>query len=186
MPPHVPPDHALITADESVLVVIDVQEKLMPVIADKQQVADNIVRLTAFAEIVGLPVIVTEQQKLGPTLAVIARQLPGLSPLSKIHFNCFCNDEFKERIHHLSRRVILLAGVEAHICVAQTALYGLKDHSVHVITDAISSRSPHNRQTAIGRMLQAGVTITSTEMLIYELLQKAGTDIFKSTLPLIK
>ena len=79
-----------------------------------------------------------------------------------------------------------IAGIEAHICVAQTAVHAVSQYTVHVVSDAISSRSPHNREIALQRMQHCGVTITSTEMVMYELLEKAGTDSFREVLKLVK
>jgi nicotinamidase-related amidase len=81
---------------------------------------------------------------------------------------------------------LVIAGVESHICVAQTAIYALPDFNVHIISDAVSSRTSKNRHIALERMKQAGAVISSTEMFIYEILQKAGTDAFKATLQLVK
>jgi len=176
----------LITREDSVLVVIDVQEKLMPVIAEKEMVTGNLVRLLKLAQIIGLPLILTEQEKLGNTVPDVFEAAQRLSPIRKLDFNCFGCQEFVEQVHRLGRRAIILAGVEAHICVAQTALGALPDHNVHVVSDATSSRSRDNWKVALKRMLQAGVVVTSTEMVIYELLQRAGTDEFRAVLPLVK
>lgn len=178
--------HGLITAAESILVIIDVQDKLMPAIADEAGVIQNLIRLAKFSRIISLPTIVTEQRNLGRTVDRVAKELPGLDPVSKVHFNCFCSDEFKDRLLLTGRRTMLLAGVEAHICVAQTALEALPHFRTHVVSDAISSRTTENRNTALTRMMQAGCTISSTEMLIYELLRKAGTEEFRAALQLVK
>ena len=130
--------------------------------------------------------MVTEQQKLGPTLPEAAAELPGLEPISKITFDCFGCDEFRAQLERLGRKALLLAGVEAHICVAQTGLSGLSAYRVQVVSDAVSSRAQHNWLAALERLRAAGAEITSTEMLIYELLGRAGTDEFKATLPLVK
>ena len=94
--------------------------------------------------------------------------------------------KFKARIEKLGRKNLILCGIEAHICVAQTALSALTGYNVHVLSDAIGSRAPQNLQTALTRMEQAGVTISSTEMFIYEILGRAGTPEFKETLKLVK
>jgi nicotinamidase-related amidase len=94
--------------------------------------------------------------------------------------------EFEHNIKRLERKTLILAGVEAHICVAQTALHALPSFKVHVLADAIGSRTIENRDLAIERMRQAGATITSTEMFIYEILQRAGTDNFRAALQLVK
>jgi len=178
--------NGLITRENCVLIIIDVQEKLIPAISDKDKIVENVVRLANFAQIVGLPVILTEQLKLGPTLQEVKKGLPIVQPVSKTHFNCFYCKEFSDIIERLGRKTLILSGVEAHICVAQTAIDGLSRFNVHVIGDAVSSRTPENRHGALERMKQAGAVVSSTEMFIYEILQKAGTDEFKAALQLVK
>lgn len=176
----------LITREDSVLIVIDVQEKLMPVIANREKVIDNIIRLLKFAQIIGLPVILTEQQNLGPTVPEIKNEIPDSQPISKIVFNCFFCDDFVNHIPQMGRKTLILTGVETHICVAQTALHALPNFTVHVVSDAVSSRTTDNWNVGIERMRQSGAIITSTEMVIFELLQRAGTDEFRETLNLVK
>ena len=176
----------LITREDSVLVVIDVQEKLMPIIANTDRVLENVVRLLRFAEIIGLPVILTEQQKLGDTLPEVLEARPNLQAIRKLDFDCFGCQEFTEEVRRIGHNTLILTGVETHICVAQTALHAAPDHTVHVVSDATSSRAEHNWRVALDRMRQAGVVITSTEMVIYELLRRAGTDEFRAVLPLVK
>jgi isochorismate hydrolase len=179
-PPH------LLRGDDALLVVIDMQERLLPVIAEKERLIENVLKLIKFASIIGLPIILTEQQNLGETTPEIRAELKGIEPITKLEFDCFKSLAFAEHIGRLNRRTLIIAGIEAHICVAQTALHALTDHAVHVVSDAISSRSPHNRKVALDRMGRDGVTITSTEMVIYELLEKAGTDQFREALKLVK
>jgi nicotinamidase-related amidase len=176
----------LLRGDDALLVVIDMQERLLPVIAGKERVIENVLKLIKFASIIGLPIILTEQQNLGETTPEIRAELKGVEPITKLEFDCFKSHAFAEHAGRLNRSTLIIAGIEAHICVAQTALYALANHAVHVVSDAISSRSPHNRKIALDRMGKAGVTITSTEMVIYELLGKAGTDQFRKALKLVK
>jgi nicotinamidase-related amidase len=176
----------LVTREECVLVIIDVQERLMPVIAKKEIVIQNILRILKFAQLVDIPIVITEQEKLGPTLAKIASEALGIHPLGKVYFNCYMSAEFDHRIKQLEKKTLILAGVEAHICVAQTALYALPLFKVHIVADAVGSRSLENRNIAIERMRQSGAIITTTEMFIYEILQRAGTDKFKDALQLVK
>ena len=176
----------LITREDSVIVVIDVQEKLMPVIANKERVLENVVRLLKFSQTIGLPVILTEQEKLGATLPDVLEARPNLETIRKLDFDCFGCAEFAEKVRRLGRNSRILTGVETHICVAQTALHAVPDFTVHVVSDATSSRTEENWRIALERMLQAEVVITSTEMVIYELLQRAGTDEFRAVLPLVR
>ena len=177
---------SLIAREDCVLAIIDVQEKLLPVISDKEKIVDNVMRLVRFSNIIGLPILVTEQVKLGSTISEVKKELGSIQPINKFHFNCFFCNDFTEQIEKLGRRTLILAGVEAHICVAQTAIFALPRFNVHIIGDAVSSRARENHIISIERMRQYGATISSTEMFIYELLQKAGTDEFKTALSLVK
>ncbi len=176
----------LIARDDSVLVVIDVQERLMPVIANRDRVTENAVRLLKSSEILGLPIILTEQEKLGDTLPEVLEARSSLQPVRKLEFDCFGCEGFVEQLHLIGRRTLILCGVETHICVAQTALHAVSNYAVDVVSDATSSRTEANWQVGLDRMRQAGVAITSTEMVIYELLKRAGTDEFRAVLPLVK
>ena len=176
----------LIRREGSVLIVIDVQEKLMPVIANHEQVIQNAVRLLKFSQIVGLPVIVTEQEKLGSTVPEVKREIPHFNPISKVAFDCFLCAGFADHVRQVGRNTLILTGVETHVCIAQTALHALPHFKVHVASDAVSSRTPHNWNIGLERMQQSGAVISSTEMVIFELLRKAGTDEFRATLPLVK
>jgi nicotinamidase-related amidase len=171
---------------ECVLVIIDVQEKLMPVIADKESILTNIVRLIRVSHLTDIPVIVTEQEKLGNTVGEIQKEFSGETAIHKVHFNCFSCKDFAEQIEKTGRKTLVFAGVEAHICVTQTALHALPFFNVQIVSDAVSSRLMDNKNVALQRMRDAGATITSTEMFIYEIIQKAGTDEFKFVLPLVR
>jgi isochorismate hydrolase len=168
------------------LIVIDIQEKLMPVIANREQVIDNAVRLLKFSQIVGLPVIVTEQEKLGSTVPEVRREIPDFNPIRKIAFDCFLCGEFADHVRQIGRDTLILTGVETHVCIAQTALHALPLFKVHIASDAVSSRTLDNWNIGLERMRQSGAVISSTEMIIFELLQQAGTDEFRATLPLVR
>ncbi len=175
-----------LSRNQSILVIIDMQERLLPVIADKQKVVENALRLVKFAHIVGLPIILTEQQNLGKTIAELRVELKNIEPIVKWEFDCFESRAFVERLGQQKRKTLIIAGIEAHICVAQTALHALSYYKVQVVSDAVSSRSTHNWETALQRMRQVGVIVTSTEMAIYELLGRAGTDEFREVLKLVR
>jgi isochorismate hydrolase len=176
----------LIQRDDAVVIIIDMQERLFPAMGDKDKVQENVMRLVKFSKVLGLPVMLTEQEKLGSTLHEIKEELKEAHPISKVDFNCFGSESFTKRLESLRRRTLILTGIEAHICVAQTALYALSEYTVHVVSDAIASRAPHNHRVALDRMMQSGVTVTSTEMVIYEILKRAGSDLFREVLKLIK
>jgi nicotinamidase-related amidase len=176
----------LINKEDAILVIIDMQERLFPAMADKEKLLENVTRLVRFSKIAQLPVILTEQEKLGSILPDIKEELKEVEPVSKVEFDCFACDAFIEGAARFHRKTLILAGIEAHICVAQTAIHAVSGYTVHVVSDAIASRSAHNRGIALDRMVQAGVIVTSTEMAIYEILRRAGTDTFREALKLVK
>jgi len=176
----------LIRGDETVLVIIDMQERLFPVMAEKERLLENVMKLVKFSKVMGLPVVVTEQEKLGSTLGEIREELKEARSIGKVDFNCFGCEEFSQALAGLQRKTLLLAGIEAHICVAQTALCGVSNYTVHAVSDAMASRIPFNHRVAVERMMQGGVTVTSTEMAVYEILARAGTDTFREVLKLVK
>jgi len=178
--------HSFLKNNDSLLVIIDMQENLVPVMEDRGVLVENVIKLVRFARIIDLPIIFTEQDKLGDTLSEIRKELPDIQPVTKVDFSCFGSFEFAENIRRAKRNTLIIAGIEAHVCVFQTALHGINDYRVHVVSDAVSSRSSHNRAVALQRMGRGGVTVTSTEMVIFELLKRAGTDTFRQTLKLIK
>ncbi len=179
-------DNTFITREDVLLVVIDMQERLVPAMSQPQTTVDNVTRLLSLAKVLELPVVFTEQEKLGATLQEVSRAAPGFEAVPKVTFNCFLCEPFAAKVRETGRSTLIIAGIEAHICVAQTALSAHPQFRVHVVQDAISSRAPHNVTVAIERMRAAGITITSTEMVIYELLQRAGTAEFKAMLPFVK
>ena len=174
-------------ARECALVVIDIQEKLLPPIFEKERLVRNSRLLIRLANILSLPVIATTQyaKGLGQIVPEIASLLTlQVEPLDKLEFGCFGSGEFCSRIARLSGgNTLLLCGMETHICVLQTALGALNQgHIVHVAADAVSSRTELNWKLGLERMRDAGAVISSTEMMIYELLGKSGSPEFKEML----
>lgn len=178
----------LLDRDDTLLVLIDAQERLVPAMDRKEELVANLTRLASFASIARLPVLVSEQMKLGPTVPEVAGVLPASThTVPKIHFDCFGEELFSDRVQRIGRRNLVLCGIEAHICVTQTCLGGLaRGHRVHVLADATASRAALNWATALERMRQAGAVISTTETFIYELLKRAGTEEFRAVLPLVK
>ncbi len=178
---------SLLRRGDCLLVIIDMQEKLFNVMEGKEALAANVERLAKFAGIAGLPVVVSEQQNLGPTIEPVAAALPaGAQTVEKIIFDCFGCAPFQEQLWEHDKSTLVLCGIESHICVAQTALSGLVGHQVHVIADAVASRAAANREVTLTRLANSGAVISSTEMFIYEVLREAGTDEFRQVLPLVK
>jgi len=183
------PRDSLLTREGTVLVVIDVQEKLFAKVEEKERVARNICRLIRFADILKIPIVITEQypKGLGPTIPEIRELTSTIKPIEKVEFSCLASSAFKERLAEIHARNLVLTGIEAHICVAQTAIEALTNgYRVYVVSDAISSRRREDRTVAIERMRQQGVVIVTSEMLMYEILRKAGTPEFKKILELVK
>lgn len=172
------------------LVVIDVQEKLARHIHEMPAVQLNIERMARGARALGVPVVATEQypQGIGSTVAAVAdavKQGGVFEPIQKMTFSCQDSEEFRAALGSAGQ--ILLCGIEAHVCVYQTGLDLLDAGlSVHLVTDAISSRDPRNRQLAIDRLSSEGAKLTSTEMALFELTRSAGTDEFRMISRLVK
>ena len=176
--------------DGAVLVVVDLQEKLLPAIAEKDRVLRNSLLLLRAARELELPVVLTTQYErgLGPTVAEVLAEAPGVTPVDKVAFGCFGSEEFLARLAALpGRDQLVVAGIESHICVAQTVLGALGEgYQVHVATDAVGSRTPDGRQVGLRRMERAGAVLSSAEMAIYELLGGSDHPAFKQMLPLLK
>ena len=162
------------------LLVIDVQERLAPAIAGQQRVVWNIRRLIDAARILGLPVTATEQypKGLGPTVAALADSLP--ERLSKMTFSCTGCEGLLDGLRDAGRDKVLVAGIEAHVCVQQTVLDLLSDgFRVYIAVDAVGSRFEVDYRTALKRMDSAGATLTTTEAAMFEWCEIAGTPEFK-------
>lgn len=179
-----------LNAQQCALVVIDIQEKLLPPIHEKERLVRNSQLLIRLANILSFPIIATTQyaKGLGKIVSEIASLLPGVEPLDKLEFGCFGNGEFCSSVARLrGRNTLLLCGMETHICVLQTALGALNQgHIVHVAADAVSSRTELNWKLGLNRMRDAGAVISSTEMMIYELLGRSGSPEFKEMLKYLK
>jgi len=178
-------------ANQCALLVIDIQEKLLPPIFQKEQLVKNSQLLIRLAGILKIPAVMTVHypKGLGNTVPDIASLLPGTEPIDKQMFSCFGSDVFCSLLKRLpgQRNTLLLCGMECHICVAQTALAALREgYIVHVASDAVSSRAEWNWKIGLERMRAAGAIISSTEMMIYELLRSSGAPAFKEMLPYLR
>ncbi len=178
-------------AEQCALVVIDIQEKLLPPIFQKEQLVRNSQLLIRAAGILKIPALMSTQyaRGLGGTVPEIASLLPGTEAIDKQLFSCFGSDAFCSVLKRLTgnRNTLLLCGMESHICVMQTALAALREgYLVHVASDAVSSRAEWNWKIGLDRMRAAGAVISSTEMMIYELMRSSGSATFKELLPHLK
>jgi nicotinamidase-related amidase len=177
----------LMSRDDTALLVVDIQDKLLPLIPDEARIVWNTRRLVDAARILELPVGATEQypQGLGPTRAELAERL-GEIP-SKLTFSCGGCALVFEQFAAQNRHKILVTGIEAHVCVQQTALDLLANgYHVYVAVDAVGSRNALDQQTALQRMDSAGVTLTTTEAALFEWCEVAGTPEFKEISRLVR
>ena len=178
-------------AEHCALIVVDIQQKLLPPIFEKERLVKNSQLLIRLAGILKIPTLMSTQyaKGLGKTVPEIASLLPETEAIDKQMFSCFGSDVFCSVLKRLpgNRNTILLCGMESHICVTQTALGALREgYIVHVASDAVSSRTEWNWHIGLERMRSAGAVISSTEMLIYELLRSSGAPAFKELLPYLK
>lgn len=181
----------LLTRENAIFLIIDLQEKLLPKVFEFERVTTNCILLVKFARVAGIPLLVTTQyeQGLGPIVEEIKKEMSEITPLDKVEFGCFDNERFQERVRGLGhlRNTVVLGGIESHICLTQTALGALeKGYNVHVASDATSARTQWNWKIGLDRMRQAGAVISSTEMILYEILKRSDSAEFKAILPYLR
>jgi nicotinamidase-related amidase len=179
----------LLDRDRSVLVIIDVQERLFPHVYEHQRVLARIDLLLYAANLLQIPLLLTEQypKGLGGTIEEIRKALPQVQALEKMSFSCVAAPGFRDQLFALKRDQIVLAGIETHVCVAQTALdLASRGENVFVAADATASRRPLDAQIALQRMDRGGLTIMTAEAVVFEWLRRAGTEEFKSIQPKLK
>jgi nicotinamidase-related amidase len=171
------------------LVLIDFQEKLFPAMHDKDKLLRNVVKLVQGAKVLEIPIILTEQypKGLGSTIPEIKSLIPDIKPIEKVCFNCCDEDQFCTALDGLKRKQLLIAGIEAHICIYQTALALVQaGYEVQVVGDCVASREPENKVTALSRLVSEGVILTTMEMALFELLKEAKGDKFKQISSIVK
>ncbi|MFH0911882.1 MAG: hydrolase [Planctomycetota bacterium] len=187
---------SLLSAERAVLVVVDIQERLLPVISDGQEVAANTVRLIRGAKELGVPIVLTEQypKGLGPTVPKVREAVEEaraasrkVAYVAKTAFGCTGDEAFVRALKELGRKQVVLCGIEAHICVLQTAL-GLiaEGYETFVAADAVGSRKMSHCILALKRLMQAGATLAVTESVLYEMLRDSGHPAFKAICRLVK
>ena len=171
------------------LTVVDVQGKLAQLMHGREALFKNIQILVRAAKILEIPILWCQQcpDALGPTVPEIAQLLDGNEPINKSAFSCCRAEQFNEKLNELARRQILLCGIEAHVCIYQTALDLLrKGLAVDVPADAVSSRTAENKHIAIDRISAEGANISCVEMALFELLRTAEHPHFRQIAELIK
>jgi nicotinamidase-related amidase len=183
----------LLRKERSALVVIDIQERLMPAIAEGDSVVHRAAVLIEAARTLEVPVIATEQypKGLGPTVSDITAQLPNDAfVVDKLTFSAARNRDFSDHVEALAaagRDELVICGVETHVCVMQTvAELNGQGRTIHLVTDACGSRAPTNKDAAVARMRGMGISCVTTEMVLFEWLEAAGTPAFKALSKLVR
>jgi len=182
-------ENAMLKADQAVLVVVDVQGRLASLMYQKDEFYRNVRRMIEAAKVLDIPILWNEQlpDKLGNTVPEVAEALAGMTPLVKSSFSCCGNDNFMARLKPLRRKQVLLVGMETHVCVYQTVLDLIPlGFEVHLVSDAVSSRSLDNKQAGINAIRDLGACVTSVEMCLFEMLRVAQGDKFKQIIQIVK
>lgn len=179
----------LIEAQGSSLLLVDVQENLGPVMTEPRMLYRNCALLLRAAARLAVPVTISEQypKGLGPTLGELREMVPDAPVFEKLHFSCAADPAIAARLSALARPQVVVAGIEAHVCVLQTAL-GLRaaGYQVFVAGDACSSRLETNHRSALARMAANGIDVVASESVVFEWLHRAGTPEFKDLIAHIK
>lgn len=173
----------------SLLLVIDIQERLLPQINDSSHLVKNTLILIESCKILHLPVIVTEQypEGIGPTVAALAPVLDQCPKITKRTFSCCREPLFMKALKATGRNQVIIAGTETHVCVFQTAAdLHQNGYAVQVAADAVGSRTIPNKEIALNRMRALGIEITSVESAVFELLETSACAEFKQILRLVK
>ena len=180
---------SLLSVEDTVLMVIDMQGNLYESMQDKQFLLENVQKLIRGMRVFGIPVIVTEQipEKLGPTIAPVAALLPDVQGIPKADFSCCGDEKIMKALKAADHRQVLVCGIEAHVCVYQTTvdLLGF-GYEVHLVADAVSSRTVMNREIGIEKMRDGGAHLASTEMVLFELIRTAEDPKFKEIFKIVK
>jgi len=182
-------DKFFIDKQDTTFLIVDIQEKLAAVMTEKDRVVRNNLHLIELAKMIQMPVMVTEQypKGLGATVAEVREAVPSYQPVEKMTFDCCGQPAFLQELKEHTRKSVILTGMETHICVLQTCIGLLKAGiNVHVVQDAICSRTKENWAAGIEFMREAGAVITCTETVLFQLLKVAGTDEFKAISKRIK
>jgi nicotinamidase-related amidase len=173
----------LIAAEDCALLLIDVQDEWADLVPGSERFVFEVERMAKFARLAGIPIVWAEQAGLGTTAESVRAVLGEQEPIGKSIFSCFCTTGLAEGIAATRRRTLLVTGAEAHICVMQTVIDALAaGYTVHVVADAVASRSQADRLVGIERMRTAGAVITSVEMAMFELMRRSDSDLFSAVL----
>ena len=179
----------MLKTTNSALVIIDVQGKLARIMQNADELFRNLAMLIKGARLLNVPIIWMEQlpDKLGRTVEEVSEHLQGLTPIAKDVFSCGQNEEFNKILNKINPENVILAGIETHICVYQTAKDLLdKDYNVEIVADATSTRLEYNKEIGLKKIRRAGGQITSVETVLFELQSKATGENFKELIQIIK
>ena len=179
----------MLELNSTILIVIDVQGKLAQLMYEKDVLFNNLQKIIKGIQVLDIPIIWNEQipEKLGPTILEIKNLLSDMKPLAKISFSCCGNENFRKKLETLNRKQVLVIGIETHVCVYQTVMDLLKlGYDVHVVADAVSSRTLENKQIGLEKMKELGANLTTVEMALFELLKVAEGVNFKEIIGIVK
>ena len=182
---------AKLNSENSLLLVIDIQEKFKPVIYEFDRVVDNTSKLIKSFNLLNIPITVTEQypKGLGATVAGVKNNLKNYDYVEKVAFDCFNDNAFLNVIKKKFTPVknIIVCGIESHVCVFQTVLSALeKGFNVYLVADAVSSRKKSDYEIALKRLMHEGAKISSTEMIIFQMIKDSKDDNFKEIFKIVK
>lgn len=180
---------AMLKSKRTALILVDVQEKLTAVMHEKQRLIEQLQRLLRGARLLEIPILWCEQvpESLGATVEPLRDILKGLQPIEKDSFSCCRNKKFLKHFENIGPKQVLLAGIETHICVYQTAAQLADDgYEVQVVADAVSSRTEENLRIGLKRIEASGASLTSVETCLFELLRHASDPRFKELLAIVK
>ncbi|MBD3164919.1 isochorismatase family protein [Candidatus Woesearchaeota archaeon] len=178
-----------ISADNSLLLVIDIQEKFRPVIYEFGELVDNSRKLIKTVNLLGIPIIVTEQypKGLGETVKELREELKNSEKIEKVSFNCFNDNGFLELIGKKGKKNLIICGIESHVCVFQTALSALEDgYFVYLASDAVSSRKKSDYDIVLRRLEREGVKLVTAEMIIFQMIEDSKDEHFKEISKIVK
>jgi nicotinamidase-related amidase len=179
----------MLATDNTIVLIVDVQGKLAHLMHDKEILFNNIRKTIKGAQVLDIPILVTEQypEGLGSTIPEVAGLFENPDTISKTSFSCCGDDRFMQVLNDLQPENILVAGIETHVCVYQTVRDLLRaNYAVQIIADAVSSRTKNNKKIGLKKIIKAGAEITSVETVLFELLREAGGEKFKNILEIVK
>jgi nicotinamidase-related amidase len=179
----------MLTLENTMLIVIDIQGNLYQAMYEKDFLLDNLKKIVKGAKAFDIPILVTEQipEKLGPTIPELAEFLQEIQPIPKASFSCCGDDGFMRELKAIGRGQILMTGIESHVCVYQTSLDLMaRGYEVSVVADCVSSRTLMNREIGVRSLVNQGAKLTSTEMALFELVRIAEGETFSKMIKIVK